>query len=87
MQNSCDKEGWFFGNRFVVTDVWVILWCCHWSFGLIIECNLIVFCLWNILLTQNASTWFMEDLYRNPGPIQLEGAGSNSITEGFNSIQ
>ncbi|KAH8946831.1 hypothetical protein BDL97_11G008000 [Sphagnum fallax] len=32
------------------------------------------------LLTQNASTWLMEDLYRNPGPIQFEGPGSNLIT-------
>ncbi len=34
----------------------------------------------NRLLTQNASTWLMEDLYRNPGPIQFEGPGSNLIT-------
>jgi pyrophosphate--fructose-6-phosphate 1-phosphotransferase len=32
------------------------------------------------LLTQNASTWLMEDLYRNPGPIQFSGPGSNLIT-------
>ncbi len=34
----------------------------------------------NRLLTQNANTWLMEDLYRNPGPIQFDGPGSDLIT-------
>lgn len=32
------------------------------------------------MLTQNANTWLMEDLYRNPGPIQFDGPGSDLIT-------
>jgi len=32
------------------------------------------------LLTQNASAWLMEDLYRNPGPIQFSGPGANLMT-------
>lgn len=38
------------------------------------------FCVSCRLLTQNASAWLMEDLYRNPGPIQFSGPGSNLIT-------
>jgi pyrophosphate--fructose-6-phosphate 1-phosphotransferase len=34
----------------------------------------------NRMLTQNANTWLMEDLYRNPGPIQFDGPGSDLIT-------
>jgi pyrophosphate--fructose-6-phosphate 1-phosphotransferase len=32
------------------------------------------------LLSQNASTWMMDDLYRNPGPIQFAGPGADLIT-------
>jgi pyrophosphate--fructose-6-phosphate 1-phosphotransferase len=32
------------------------------------------------LLSQNASTWMMDDLYRNPGPIQFSGPGADLIT-------
>lgn len=38
------------------------------------------FCMSCRLLTQNASAWLMEDLYRNPGPIQFSGPGANLIT-------
>lgn len=30
------------------------------------------------LLYQSASSWLMDDLYRNPGPIQFEGPGSTA---------
>lgn len=32
------------------------------------------------MLTQCASSWLLEDLYRNPGPIQYSGPGSDSKT-------
>lgn len=32
------------------------------------------------LLTQKASSWLMDDLYRNPGPIQYAGAGADLKT-------
>ncbi|MCO5567775.1 hypothetical protein L7F22_021470 [Adiantum nelumboides] len=31
-------------------------------------------------LTQNATSWLMDDLYRNPGPIQFGGPGANLRT-------
>ncbi|KAI5063277.1 hypothetical protein GOP47_0021824 [Adiantum capillus-veneris] len=31
-------------------------------------------------LAQNASSWLMDDLYRNPGPIQYSGPGANLKT-------
>lgn len=30
------------------------------------------------LLRQNASKWLMEDVYRNPGPLQFDGAGADA---------
>lgn len=32
------------------------------------------------LLTQHASSWLMDDLYRNPGPIQYAGPGADLTT-------
>lgn len=32
------------------------------------------------MLTQNASSWLMDDLYRNPGPIQFSGPGTSLRT-------
>eukprot|EP00249_Psilotum_nudum_P007540 c20642_g1_i1 orf=334-2157(-) len=32
------------------------------------------------LLMRNSSAWLLEDLYRNPGPIQFSGPGSDSRT-------
>ncbi|KAH7315423.1 hypothetical protein KP509_21G048600 [Ceratopteris richardii] len=31
-------------------------------------------------LRQNAGTWLLDDLYRNPGPIQYNGQGANLKT-------
>lgn len=32
------------------------------------------------MLTQNAASWLMDDLYRNPGPIQFSGPGASLRT-------
>uniref|UniRef100_A0A804R0E1 Pyrophosphate--fructose 6-phosphate 1-phosphotransferase subunit alpha 2 n=1 Tax=Zea mays TaxID=4577 RepID=A0A804R0E1_MAIZE len=41
----------------------MVTWCCHQS---------------NRLLRQNSSSFMMEDIYRNPGPLQFEGSGADT---------
>lgn len=33
---------------------------------------------WHRLLRQNATRFLMDDVYRNPGPLQFDGPGADS---------